>query len=219
MEINYLKAYKDYYRVRAERFANNPNYKFSYEAESNLSDAIQSCNKLIEFKERIGNLNELCAIALIKDEYLIEQAFYKKHKEVVRMMAANRILNKLDEVSDTTELITLVTEEMNKNSLEITIDEAQRTFQGDWTLLDRIEIYENAIVPSVYKSEFLSMADEIKTGIIKGNQNSELEVQKFDSNFVMKPEMNLQYRHRRLMPYSDEHFSEQIVKYKTLVNR
>ena len=218
METNYLHAYKDYYRVRAERFANNPNYIFSYEAESNLSNAMQSCNELIEFKDKMGNLNELCAIALIKDEHIMEQAFYEKHQETVRVLAAKRILEKVETCTDTTELTTLVLEEMNKNSLEIVMDEFQREFQGDWFLMDNIEVYENAVVPSGYKADFQSSADEIKAGIIKGNNETELEARKFQPDFIMKPALNLEHRHRRLIPYSDEHLEEQLANYKSLVN-
>ena len=219
MEADYLQPYKDYYRVRAERFANNPNYKFSYEAESNLSSAMQSCNELIEFKDKLGNLNELCAIALIKDEHIMEQKFYEKHKETVRILAANRILEKVDNCSNTSELVTLVMEEINKNSLEISMDEYQREFQGDWFLLDDIEVYENAVVPSGYASDFQASADEIKAGIIKRNEETEFEARKFQPDYRMKPELNLDHRHRRLIPYSDAHLEEQMANYKSLVNR
>lgn len=219
MEINYLQPYKEYYRVRAERFANNPNYKFSFEAESNLSSAMQSCDELIEFKDKMGNLNELCANALIKDEHIMEQAFYEKHTETVRVLAAKRILAKVDSCTDTTELTTLVIEEMNKNSLEISMDEYQREFQGDWFLMDDIEVYENAVVPNSYKSDFQSIADEIKANIIKGNEETEFEARKFQPDYIMEPQLNLKHRHRRLIPYSDEHLEEQMTKYKSLINR
>jgi len=219
MEPNYLQAYKDYYRVRAERFANNPNYKYSYEAESKLSDAMQSCNELIEFKEKIGNLNEQCASALVKDEHLLERDFYRKHQEHVRVLASLRILEQIDQCSNVTEVITLVMEEMNKNSLEISMDEAHREFQGDWFLMDQIEIYENAVVPDKYKAEFKATADEIKSDIIRSNKDAEEEARKFQPNFVMKPELNLEHRHRRLIPYSDEHLQEQLARYKSIINR
>ena len=219
MDSDYLQAYKNYYRVRAERFANNSNYPFSFEAESNLSAVMQSCNELIEFKDKIGNLNERCATALIKDEYYLEKSFYEKHQEHIRILAAKRILDRVDNCSDSTELATLVIDEMNKNSLEISMDEYQREFQGDWFLMDRIEVYENAEVPNEYKAEFQSTANEIKASIIKSNEETEREALKFQSDYVMKPELNLQHRHRRLIPYSDEHLEEQLAKYKSLVNR
>ncbi|MFK7786082.1 MAG: hypothetical protein AB8B56_13255 [Crocinitomicaceae bacterium] len=219
MEPNYLHAYKDYYRVRAERYADNANYQHVFDAESNLSDAMQSCNELIEFKDKIGNLNELCASALVKDEHLMEKAFYEKHQEHIRVLAARRILDQIDQCSNTTELITLVMEEMNKNSLEISTDETHREFQGDWFLMDSIEVYENAKVPDKYASEFKTTADEIKAGIIKSNEDTEQEARKFQPDFVMNPALNLEHRHRRLIPYSDEHLQEQLAKYTSLINR
>ena len=227
MEPDYLEAYKKYYRVRAERFADNPNYKFSYEAESKLSDAMQSCNELIEFKDKIhydglnstGNLNELCANALIKDEHLMEKAFYEKHQEHVRVLASQRILDQVDSCANTTELVTLVMEEMNKNSLEISMDEFHREFQGDWFLLDRAEIYENAEVPDKYKSDFQTTANEIRAKLKTSNEETELEARKFQPDFVMKPELNLEHRHRRLLPYSDAHLEEQLALYKSIINR
>lgn len=219
MEPNYLQAYKDYYRVRAERFANNSNYKHSFEAESNLSAAMQSCNELIEFKDEIGNLNELCANALVKDEHLMENAFYQKHEENVRVLASKRILDKIDQCANVTEVITLVMEEMNKNSLEISMDETHREFQGDWFLMDRAEIYENAEVPSNYKTEFQASANEIKSKLKISSEETENEARKFQPDFLMKPELNLEHRHRRLIPYSDENLQEQLAKYKSLINR
>jgi hypothetical protein len=219
MNTNYLQAYKDYYRVRAERYANNPHYTHSFEAESKLSEAMQSCNELIEFKDKIGNLNELCAIAIVKDEHFMEKAFFEKHQEDVRVLAARRILNQIDQCSNSTELITLVTEEMNKNSLEISMDETHRQFQEDWFLMDEIEVYENAVVPDHYKSEFQTAANDIKSGIIKNNEETEREAHKFKPDFIMKPELNLEHRHRRLIPYSEEHLQEQLTKYKSLINR
>ena len=55
MADNIFEEYKAYYRTRAERFANNPNYKNSYEAEKNLADAFLSCTEMEEFRTKIGN--------------------------------------------------------------------------------------------------------------------------------------------------------------------
>ncbi|MBU0489530.1 MAG: hypothetical protein KKD31_16425, partial [Bacteroidetes bacterium] len=126
MSDSLLQEYKDYYRVRAERYANNPNYKHSYEAEQTLSGAMQSCNELIEFKDKMGNLNEKCANALIKDKYIMDQAFFNEMLETVRVLASNRILEKVDNYEKVLDLITMVTDEENTNSIEISMDEAHR---------------------------------------------------------------------------------------------
>jgi len=214
-----LQQYKDYYRVRAERFANNPNYSNSYQAESNLSAAMQSCNELIEFKDKIGNLNELCAVALSKDEHQIEKKFYDKHQEVIRVLASKRIMEKIDTVDNVNDLVTLVMEEVNKNSLEISMDEYHREFQSDWKQMDDIEAYENAIVPDKYKSKMQATANETKHRLIQSVNDLEQEGQKFQPDWKYQPDKNTEHRHRRLVPYSDSHLSEQLSKYKSLVNR
>ena len=214
-----LQEYKDYYRVRADRYKENPNYKNSFVAESNLSDVMQSCNELIEFKDKMGDLNEKCANAYIKDTHLMEKAFYEKHKEVVRILAATRILEKIDDCKNATECGMLVVDEMNKNSLEISMDEWHREFQSDWKQMDQIEIYENAVVPSNYKSAMEKTASDIKARLIENLQSVEKEAQKFQPDFKLVPEKNKEHRHRRLIPYSDEHLDEQLAKYKSLLNR
>lgn len=214
-----LQEYKHYYQVRAGRFANNPNYTHTYQAESALSNAMQSCNELIEFKDKMGDLNEKCALALVKDEHLMEKQFFDKHQETVRAKAAERILAKVDQCANVTELMTMVTEESNKNSLEISMDEWQREFQGDWKQLDDIEIFENAEVPAQYKSRMMETAREIRQRLQESVRSSEEEAQKFDPSFRFRPEMNLEHRHIRLMPYKEADIREQLSNYKTLINR
>jgi len=121
MSNDLLQEYKAYYAIRAAKFEDNPNYKNSFEAEKNLSDAMQSCNTLEEFKDKIGNKNELCAVALVKDEALIEKTFFEKHKEEVRKLGPERILNKAGSFNNVMDLISMVNEEMNKNSIEISM--------------------------------------------------------------------------------------------------
>lgn len=214
-----LQQYKDYYRLRAQRYANNPKYAHSFEAESNLSNAMQSCNELIEFKDKIGNLNELSAVALSKDDHQIEKEFYDRHQEAVRTMAASRILEKIDSIQNVTDLVTLVLEESNKNSLEISMDEYHREFQSDWKQLDDIEVFENAVVPEKYKSKMQATANEIKQRLVQSVNDLEQEGRKFQPDWTYQPIKNMEHRHRRLIPYSDAHLNEQLSKYKSLVNR
>lgn len=214
-----LQAYKAYYRVRAERYANNPSYANSYQAEQQLAGTLESCTELAQFKDKMGNLNEECAIGLVKDEHLIEKEFYQRHEEKVRMKAAERILEGLSGCSNTTDLTTLVLDVSNKNSVEISMDEYQREFQGDWDQLDAIDIYSNAVVPAEYQQEMKDVAKDIAARIIKSVQGTEAEAQKFDPSFRFIPELNLEHRHRRLIPYTDEHLKEQLAIYKNLINR
>lgn len=219
MSDQLLEEYKAYYATRAERYADNPNYKNSYEAEKNLSGAMQSCAVLEEFKDKIGNLNEKCAVALIKDEYLMEKAHFEKHQEIVRGKVCDEVLSKVENCATAMDVATLVTEETNKNSIQISMDEAHREFQYDWKQVDDITIYENAVVPDQYKDHMRKAVQDFKGSILKGIEFAEKNNHEWEAGWRVIPEKNLEFRHRRLIPYKDEHIQEQIEKYKSITNR
>ncbi|MBU0486924.1 MAG: hypothetical protein KKD31_03120, partial [Bacteroidetes bacterium] len=203
----------------AERYANNPNYKHSYEAEQTLSGAMQSCSELIEFKDKMGNLNDKCANALIKDKYIMDQAFFNEMLEKVRVLASNRILEKVDNYEKVLDLITMVTDEENTNSIEISMDEAHRELVHAWKLLDDIEIYEKAEIPAQYKADHENSVVEFKQSLNKSVTHLEENNSHWQAGWRLKPELITEHRHRRLLPYKDEHVIEQLQKYKSFVNR
>ena len=212
-----LEEYKAYYATRAEKFAGNSNYKLSYEAEKNLSAAMQGCNELGEFKDRLGNLNELCAVALVKDEAMMERDFFKKHKEDVRIKASLEILEHADEYQNVMDLITMVNKVMNKNMLEITADEAQRQLFYDWDLVDRVEMYTKAVVPEKYKKDMLDSAESFRKSIRDNANHLKEEIRKFVPDWDFNPDIIMAHRHRRLCPFKDEHILEQLSKYKSIL--
>jgi hypothetical protein len=219
MSQSLLDEYKAYYRVRAERFANNPNYKHSYEAEQNLSAAMQSCNQLEEFKDKLGNLNEKCANALIKDLYIMRRDFYQEMKEEVRVLGPQRILEKADEMQNAMDLNQMVVEESNKNSVEISMDESHRELLYAWKLLDDIEIYANAEVPSKYKGKMKDIVDGAKESLRKTVERLEENHAEWQQGWKLRPEMIKEHRHLRLFPYKMEDIEEQLQKYKSIINR
>jgi len=213
-----LEEYKAYYAVRAEKYAGNPNYALSYEAEKNLSSAMQGCQKLEDFKDALGNLNELCATALIKDEAIMEREHFKKHQENIRIKASLETLEKADGCKDVMDLITMVNEVSNKVSLEITRDEANRQFIYDWDIMNNIEIYANAEVPDKYKPDMQRWANELRQILADRTRSTTEEMQKWGSGWKINPDLMMEYRHRRLLPYSDEHIRERIAFFKQINN-
>ncbi len=216
---NLLEEYKAYYKVRALRFANNPNYINSYQAEKELSDTMQSCSTLEEFKDKIGNKNEMCAIALVKDESKIENDFYKKNHEAIRQLASERILSKIDSFTNSQDLITLVLEEYNKNSIEIAMDEANAQLLHDWSLLERYEIYSKAVVPDEYKQSMLKSANKSKETLLKNVSDLENNNDAWETNWKINPSIALEKRHIDKFPYQPEHIKEQTNKYIKLINQ
>jgi len=214
-----LQDYKDYYRVRAERYAGNPNYKNSYEAEKNLSEAMQGCSELEEFRDRIGNLNELCAVALVKDKNIMENAFYKEFQEVVRAAVSERILEKADQFTAVFDLINMVNTEETRGMREISLDEANRIFHHCWMYLDRLEIYSQAVVPAEYESDMKKMISYYTDSIRESVKNMEEQMNLLDPAWRHNPNVVTEYRHRRLLPYKEEHIIEQLSKYKQLINQ
>lgn len=219
MSENFLQEYKDYYAVRAKKYEGNPKYQNSYRAEKNMSDAMQSCSTLEEFKDKIGNMNELCAVALVKDDSLMEKTHFSKHQEIVRIKASERILEKVDEFTEVMELISTVTEITNKNSIEISMDESHRELSSDWYLLDKTTIFENAEVPNKYKDYMQKVVQSTKNSIIEGIEFLEKNNHEWQADWKIIPELNMEFRHKRLIPYNDEHIQEQINKYKSIINR
>lgn len=218
MSDKLLEEYKAYYATRAEKYAGNPNFPNYSAAEKRLSDAMQSCSALDEFKDKIGDLNERCASALIKDQYTLEQKHFEKHQEPIRAMLSKRILEKVDVINNVNDLITMVTEEANKNMIEIALDEANRFFIYEWEYADMAEVYAHAEVPDKYKADMQRWATEVRTSIAEGAKNLETQMHAFKKDWKINPEVIKEYRHRRLLPFTDDQIAEQLERLKKIIN-
>lgn len=219
MSDSLLQEYKDYYKVRAERFANNPNYKNSYQAETNLSEAMQGCAVLEEFKDRLGDKNIKCGIALVQDKYEMRKQHYIDLKETVRLEVVNEVLNTVNQATTAMDIVTSVNKAETEGMIKISMDEANRQMYSEWFILDRIEIYENAEVPSQYKNKLQSWANEAKQSIIEGNYFLENNNDKWQPGWRHTPDLILEHRHKRLSPYKDEDLQAQLNTYKNIINR
>lgn len=219
MADSLLEDYKAYYLTRAEKYAGNPNFINYYEAEKRLSDAMQSCSTLEEFKDKIGDLNERCAMELTKDQYILEKKHFEKHKEDVRVLLSNRVLEKTDACSNVNELITMVTEEAAKNMIEITCDEANRFYLTYWNAVDKAEVYANAVVPDKYKAGMQKYAEETRQIARDLAKSQEEMVRHYNKEWQLNPDVIMEHRHRRLFAYSDEHIQEQLARFKKILNR
>lgn len=212
------EEYQAYYRTRAERYAENPRYANTYRAEKNLSDLVQSCEEPQDFKDRLGNLNELCANALIKDECLMEKSHFEKHQEHIRIQSAVTILEKVDDFTQVMDLITMVTNVIQQNGIAVSLDEANRQFIYDWDYIDRAEIYAKAEVPDKYKSDMQESAAQMRRAIAESVRNLTADLQHWHQGWKINPEVNMEYRHRRLLPFTDDQIREQLAKFNAIIN-
>lgn len=213
-----LDEYKAYYAVRAEKYAGNPNYPNYYVAEKRLSEAFQNCSDIDEIKDKVPSLSEQCAIALVKDGTIMDQKHYEKHQETVRILSPNRILEKLGSCKSTADIITITTEEGSKSGIEISMDEANHFFVDNWENVDLIEIYSNAEVPEKYKADLNRWANDLRESILDGARTLEENNDDWQNGWKLNPEVISEYRHRRLLPYSDEQIQTQIARFKKIIH-
>ncbi len=210
-----LEDYKLYYSARSAKFANNPKYRNSYLAEKRMSDAMQACVCLEDFRENAVEMSNACAIALVKDECTIEKNFYDKQLEIIRGRASSEILEKIDSCLTSLDLATMVVEETNKNNVTISLDESHRISLSEWDLLDEISIYENAVVPEKYKARMLEVVENITHSLIEGVKSTEENNSSWQAGWKIIPEKNLEYRHLRILPFAMLHVHTQIAVYKS----
>lgn len=215
-----LEEYRAYYKARTERYAGNPHRKHSYEAEKKLSDLFDRYDTLEEIGQNLGHLNVDCAFAGERDQYEMESEYYESVQEPVRKKGADDILANLDKYTDLNDMMTMVTDQTNKNSVEVMSDEGSgKALLENWKQIDEIDIYNNAVVPAKYKSNMMEAVANTKKSIVEDVKSTEDTLGKWIEGWRMKPELTREYRYRHIMPYSDEEIEAHLKKFKNIINR
>ena len=214
-----FEDYKAYYLTRSKRYAGNPNLKRSAAAEKALSDALQSCSKLEEFKDKMGNKNELCATALTLDQAEYRMRVFTELKETVRAKGEAQILKVCEPIENVTQLIQTSVDIMLENSKEISEDTmAVGFFKGVIFQLERIDAYDQAEVPAEYQSKMKQWAEDERKSIRDGHKSHVEETRKFHPNYTFKTELLWEHRHRRLIPLPDDVLTKRINQLNNILN-
>lgn len=213
-----LQEYKDYYRVRYERYKNNPDYPNTADTERQMCEAMESCIELHEFKDKLGDLNERNAVSLVRDQEKIRMEFYNELQETVRALGPKRILEKAQALGTAQEVITVSIEETNKNSIEISMDEAVREFQ-DWKLLEKVEVFSNAEVPAKWQKDYQEYAEGDRQRLIESYNDLEKNNDSWEEGWKLDLELNWEHRHHRLMPHEDATIRRRMDEAKQITGR
>lgn len=220
MSRDLLQKYKDYYQVRAEKYADNPNFKNTYSAEKQLSESVLSCSNLEEIKEKMGNLNEKCGIAFLKDQYILELEHFRKYNEIVRAGEAERILAFIDEFGSVVELMSKINEISSEERILISLDESHSMhFFGDLSLVEEYLMYMNAVVPESYKKITREILEDIKQSMIENLQTLEKNNSQWKEHWKLNPDICFEPRHFRISPLNKEHLMELRSIYAEVVQR
>lgn len=220
MSNNILSKYKAYYATRAKKYSKNPKYKHTFAAEKKLSDAMQSCATLDEFRDKIGNLNELCGIALIKDQQLMMHEHFKKHQEHIRAKESEMILENIDQFDTIMDLLSHVNDVSAKISIQISMDESHpMLFYSYMFMIDNYLAYSNAEVPDKYKNEMKNWAEEIKLSLIQGCNTVESNNNAWQQGWKFDPDMCFEARHFNLSPLKEQQLREVRETYRNIIER
>ncbi len=212
---NYLKDYQDYYRLRMQRYEGNAEYANSYQSEKAIYEAIASCTTLDEFKDKLGNLNEKNAIALVLDQYNIQLKHYTGMNEPIKADGCKRFLEKASTTSNVQELITMINEEENKTSLAVTADTIQPF--PDLGYIERSTIWAEAEVPEKYKQRYAQYAVEEKEHMQAAYTETTRQLNNWQPGWSFSFERILEERHRRLLPVPDDVLRDYIETTKTML--
>ena len=212
-----LADYKAYYKARMDRYEGNPMYTFSYQSEKALSDAMNSCNKLIEFKDKIGDLNIKNAIAMVKDKATARLKHYEELKETVRALEPKLQLERIETAKTDMDVVEIANNASHEAMILIAVDELHDHFYTDVIpSLETIEMLRNIEGAQQYQSDIdYSIQEELKK-LKEGIQDLEENAQSWQEGWKFNPDLIWEHRHRRKIPLPDAVLEKRLNEYKNL---
>lgn len=215
---DYLADYKEYYRARAARWADNPRYQRMYAAEQALSDAMDSCTELEQFRQRMGDLNERCAVAWVMDKYSMEAALFAEIHEPVRAQVARQVLERAPACRTANQVNEVCAKAEMDWMIPISMDERVRGF-ADWKLLEDLEVEQRADIPSRWDADRRASIERDTRAVRDGYASDEEYAQPWQPGWRYDFEQVFQYRHRRLIPVHDQVVRRRIAQVEQLLGR
>ena len=220
-----LEEYRAYYDARAERYANNPKQRHSYDAECKMRDLFYKYDSLDEIKEHFGSLNIECAFAKWLDQYEMESEYYESVQDPIRKKYADTILSEIEKYPKTElsnqsiiDMSSKINEVTNRNNDEVYYDETcGKALLEEWKDIDEIAVYENAVVPQKYKGEMQRIANDIRNEIRERKALHEEKLEAWTKGKHIDPELVKEPRYRRQLPFSDNDIEIQLKKYKEII--
>lgn len=212
-----LADYKAYYKSRMDRWEGNPMYPNSYQSEKALFLAMDSCNELLEFKDKMGDLNIKNAIALVKDKETARLKHYEELKETVRAKGPQFILERIDQANSDMDVVEISTKADHEALILISVDLLTDHFYGDIIpRLETLDMLRNAEVPDKYSSNIQESIGEQIQKIKEGVADLEKNAQSWQQGWQFNPDLIWEHRHRKKMPLPDAVLEKRLNGYKNL---
>ena len=213
-----FKDYLLYYEARMKRWQNSDVYKHSYQSEKALYDLIASCSNMEELQGKAEQFKELSvknAIALVKDQETYRKKVYEDCKEFIRAKGPVAIMEQVDAMQTDMELINMVNQALQKNSIEITVDQLVSFFYSDFIAMENIEAYQQSTIPEEWKKQCGQYAqDTIDSGKKLWRETQLPTAQQWDPGWALDYQLLYEERHRRLIPINDAELEKKIALHK-----
>lgn len=212
-----LEDYKAYYKARMDRYEGNPLFTNSYQTEKALSDAMNSCKELIEFKDKIGDLNIKNAIAMVKDKAAARFKHYSDLKEEVRALEPKFQLERIDVAKTDMDVVEIASNASHEAMILITVDLMVDHFYSDIIpRLETIEVLRNMEEADKYREELQYSINEELTALKEGVKDLEDNAQSWQQGWRFNPDLVWEFRHRRKIPLPDTVIEKRLNEYKNL---
>ncbi len=210
-----LEDYKKYYKVRMDRYADNPMFPHSYESEKALYEAMANANDGMDFKKALeeGNLAVKNSIALMKDKETARLAHWNELKEPIRARAPQRILATIDQAETAMDVPNMVSDIETQVSVEIGIDGFVDNFYGldlNFKVLEDMEVSLTAEVPRRWRSDQRESYERDRQRMYEGFMRDREDASKWQPNWRMDFNLLWEDRHRRKIPVPDEQLQKRI---------
>lgn len=213
------QEYLEYYRVRMEKYRNEPIFANSFAAEKAICDALESSASLEEFKEKMeqGQLALNNARAQVYDKETARKKMYDELAEKVRVRAPERILDILGTATSDMDLISKVNKIETDTNIEISIDLFTSVFYSDFLMMENLEVWENADIPSEWKKEFDDWARErVEEDRKVWKEQYIRRAREWKPDWEFNVDLIWEDRHRRVIPVPDEIITKRIAQFKKL---
>ena len=211
--------YSAYYEARMKRFAGNPAYARSYQAEQVLYQAISGDGGMEGFRtimER-DHPEVQCAIALVKDQESARLEHFQKLEETIRAKGPQRILAEIDKATTALDVANAVSKIEQEIGILISVDLFTGGFYGDFEMLENLAVMD-AIkdeVPAEWRQE---IKDNISETLAKQKafyaNTTRANNRNYKADWDYDYELVWQTRHRRQIPFADAIVTRRIAEHK-----
>lgn len=212
-----LIDYKAYYKARMDRLEGNPLYPFSFQTEKALSDAMDSCNDLIEFKDKVGDLNIKNGIAMVKDKETARLKHYEELQETVRSIGPKLNLERIDQAKTDVDIVEIATKADHEAMILIAVDLMIDHFYSDIIpRLETLDMLKNIEGAEKYRADIEYSIKHEQEKVREGVNDLVSNAQSWQQGWSFKPDLIWEFRHRCKIPLPDAVLEKRLYEYKNL---